>query len=314
MDSSRLPLSAPPNLCAFSPDGRALAVVHATSLTVFDVDRRAVTAQGPVGGVVYASGFTADGAALLLGTRTPTRFDLATQRPAKAVFKGPGSAANALAVSADGRTVYFANGSFMASGDNFVYAFDLATAAPRWRVFTARGEGNNDVAVLDERVVVFGEQGAVFALDPAKGAVTARAQLSPPADLGESMIFGARASGDTVVAATLEGRAPRVARLRVNAQGIIELWRTDLALPDADVDEGVFVGRPMVFGARAHVPVCACFGGLARVTLFAFDLETGAARGSEVLDGCQSHRAVAGSAGGAIAWACGPDAVALGIL
>jgi hypothetical protein len=303
--TAALTLPAPIRVLARSADGAQLVAVHETFFTRVDVATLAAAGSGPVSGVVYACGVTPDGRAVLLGTRAPCLVDLATGKVAPPVFKGPASASNALAFSPDGATVYLAHGSFAASSDCFVYAFDLATRALRWRSSPTPGDGATDVACVGDRVVVFGEQGVVVVLEPARGASAGRVQLVAPAPYGASLVLGAALDAHSVVATTLDQGEPLVARVTLGEGALPVVWRATLALDEADPEEGIVMGRPLVAGDAVHVPVRWSDGEHDVVTLFTLDAATGAVRGERELDGCVDHRGVIPLPGGRVAWADG---------
>jgi hypothetical protein len=305
MIPTTLALSAPVRLLALSHAGTRLVAVHETQFTVVDLATRRAVAQGPVSGVVYAAAFTPDDGALLLGTRAPTLVDLTSLKVAPPAFKGPASAANAIGFAPDGATAYLANGSFMASSDCYLYAFDLATRAQRWRSKPTANDGLMDVCALGDRVVLFGEQGAVVVVEPARGASLGRIQLVARAPYGASMVLGASLGGTGVVAVTLDEGTPVVARIDVASTPTVT-WHTELDLPDADEDESSYVGRPMVAGDAVHVPVQWSAEGRARTTLFSLDAAGGALRGQRDLDGCTNYRAIA-CAGDTLCWAAGAN-------
>jgi hypothetical protein len=311
--TATLRLADPIRLLASTPDGARVVAVHERGFSLVDLASRAVTARGPVSGVVYACGVTPGGAALLLGTRAPTLVDLATRKVAPPAFKGPASASNALAFSPDGATVYLAHGSFAAPDDCYVYAFDLATRALRWRSSPTPGDGAMDVAVVGGRVVVFGEQGVISVLDASRGASVARVQHTPPAPYGEAMVLGASLGGERVAAVTLEAQRPVAARVDFGAGAPVVAWRTPLPLPEANPEEGFVVGRPLASGDAAHVPVRWSEGegdgARARVTLFTLDAASGAVRGRRVLDGCENQRAIVSVGDGGLCWSSGADGV-----
>jgi len=221
--TAALTLAAPIRVLARSADGAQLVAVHETSFTRVDVATLTASGSGPVSGVVYACGVTPDGRAALLGTRAPCLVDLATGKVAPPMFKGPTSAAIALEFSPDGGVVYFANGSFAASSD--CYAFDLATRALRWRSSPTPGDGATDVACVGDRVVVFGEQGVVAVLEPARGASAGRVRLVAPAPYGASLVLGAALDARSVVAVTLDGGEPLVARVTIGEGALPVAWR-----------------------------------------------------------------------------------------
>ncbi|MEZ4394380.1 MAG: hypothetical protein R3A48_25180 [Polyangiales bacterium] len=313
MRATTISLDAPAHLFALSPDGGALAVVHPAALTVIDLASAAVRARGVVGGVVYACAFTPDGASVILGTRTPTVFDLAAGETSKAAFKGPQSAPNAVDFSADGATAYFACGSFMAAHDCALYAFDVATRAPRWARSLADEDGNTDLAILGGRAVVFGELGAARLIDLASGAVHATAQVVPAAPYGESLLRGARVDDGAVVASTLEAQAPVLKRIDLRDKEMHVRWGAPLLSPDAEKPDAAVAGRPFVAGARAYVPVLVSAGGAVRVELVGVELETGAVCARIPLAGCQSHLAVL-CAGDTLVWSSGERALSIGSL
>jgi hypothetical protein len=303
--SASLTLPTPIRVLARSADGAQLVAVHETAFTRVDVASLAATGSGPVSGVVYACGITPDGASVLLGARSPCLVDLASGKVAGAAFKGPTSAANALAFSADGTTVYLAHGSFAAPADCFVYAFDLVSRALRWRAAATPGDGATDVVCVADRVVVFGEQGVVALLEPARGASAGRVQLVAPAPYGGALVLGAALDATSVVAATLDEGEPLVARVTLGEGKLPVAWRSTLALDEADPDEAVVMGRPFVTGASVHVPVRWSDGEAAHLTLVTLDADTGAVRGERELDGCHDHRGVIALPGDRVAWAAG---------
>ena len=303
MTSSTLALSGPVCLVAVSHNGARLVVVHETHFTLVDLATRLAVARGPVSGLVYAAAFTPDDGALLLGTRAPTRVEFASLSVAAPAFKGPTSATNAIGFAPDGATAYLANGSFMAPADCYLYAFDLATRAQRWRSTPTPNDGVMDVCALGDRIVIFGEQGAVVVLEPARGASLGRIQLVARARYGASLVLGASLGGTSVVAVTLDEGTPVVACVDVASKPAVT-WHTELELPDGDEDESCLVGRPMVAGDAVLVPVQWSAEGCPRTTLFSLDAADGAVRGQRDLDGCVNHRAIA-CAGNVLCWAAG---------
>lgn len=304
--TSAIALSSPIRLLTASRDGAELVAVHASSLSRVTLSSGAVVREaGPVPGVVYACSFTPDGRAVLLGSRAPVLVDLDARKVAPPPFQGPASASNAVAFSPDGGTVYLAHGSFAAAGDCYVYAFDVATRALRWRSAPTPRDGVIDVACAGDRVVAFGEQGMVVALDPTRGASLGRAQLTPPAPYGQAMVLGASLDPEHVVAATLKEGAPLVARVRLEAGALPVVWQTPIDIEEASEDDGFIVGRPLVAGDAVHVPVRWSDGAGPRVTLFTLDATTGEERGECDLEGCVDHRAALILPDGRVAWADG---------
>ncbi len=298
-------LPHPIRLLAATPDGAQLVAVHETTFTRVDRASGAVLGGGPVPGVVYACAVSPDGRALLLGTRTPVVVNLATGRVEGAVLRGPTSASNGVVWSASGDAVFLAHGSFAATNDTYVYAFDASTRALRWRCAPTPRDGVTDVAVLGERVMTFGEQGMVVLLDAARGASLGRVSLVEPAAYGASMVRGVRYDDEGAVASTLDDGAVIVARVGVGAGALPVKWRASVELDEADEEEPVVAGRPMVVGDAVHVPVRFVVEGVARLAVVTLDGAAGEVRGECELDGAVSHHAVLALPDGALAWAAG---------
>lgn len=299
-----LALAAPIRLLASTPDGARLVAVHEAMYSLVSIDAGAVIRSGNVSGVAYACAVTPDGRSLLLGTRSPTLIEL-TDDASPQPLKGPSSASNAVAFSPDGATAYLAHGSFAASSDCYLYAFDLATRAQRWRVAPTPRDGVVDVVCVGERVVSFGEQGVVVLLDAARGASLGRVQLTEPAPYGAAMVLGAALGHEHVVAVTLDEGTAIVAKVKLASGALPIEWRTPIEFEEADEDEAMLVGRPLVAGSAVHVPVRWVSRGAARMTLVTVDATTGEVLGESELEGCESHRAVLGLADGRVAWASG---------
>jgi outer membrane protein assembly factor BamB len=285
-------LSDYPRVFAFSADGSILAAHGISSVHVVDVRSRkwSTTHKSNEAQVVLIHNDS-----LVIGNKT---IALVSRESGKKVrsFKGHNATPNALALSADGKTLWSGGGGFTSTHDRFLFAFDASSGEQLYKVKPGKSAGAIGIAVLEDVVAVAAEDGHVRSFSAADGKALADVALAPAEEYGTPFGGVAPSRGRFVAAAVVDGAC------------VVTWLSRDLGIEaSARVvvkgAEDVSVGRPVVAAGYIVIPIRAVWvSDEAAVLVAVIDETTRALVSLRELAELDEPQACAVSIGGLIAW------------
>ncbi len=294
-----LRLSDFPSVLAFDADAGRLAAHGITSLHLVEM-------AGPTWSKTIksreAKALLFHGDDLLVGTKTIALLDGTTGKK-RLALKDHKAPANALALAADGETLFTAGGSYIDTHDRFVRAFDLSTGALKWKAKPGRRAGATSVAVVGDVVCVAAEDGWVRTFDAADGAPLAELQLAPAVTHGTPLGGIARAEHGVVVSMVTDHECS-VAWLSLEPELVLEEV-VPISLRDVDPDEALIPGPPLARGGHVVVPIYYCVKGYTKWVVAVFHDASRALTAVRTPVGLSDSDCCALSEDGTLAWAVG---------